>query len=95
MKIRSQNELEKPFTELPYEVIFKTAAILKEKPPFCPCIVYSLNLLQLSKHEFQVWSQFVTQGIVKNIFQKNLGIEVTQIITLILSLQDSCFKAAF
>lgn len=57
----------------------------------CPCVVYGLNLLQLSKHEFQVWSQFVTQGIVKNIFQKNLGTEVTQMIIWVLSLQDSCF----
>lgn len=31
-----------------------------------------LHLLQLSKQEFQVWSQFITEGIVKNVFQKNL-----------------------
>lgn len=51
----------------------------------CLGVVYGLNLLQLSKHEFQVWSQFVTQGIVKNVFQKNLETEVTQMITWLLS----------
>ena len=41
-------------------------------------MVYDFNLRQLSKHEFQVWSQFVTQRIVKNVFQKNLETEITQ-----------------
>lgn len=77
-------------------VIFKTVATLKQRIlTLCPCVVYGLNLLQLSKHEFQVWSQFVTQGIVKNIFQKNLGTEVTQMIIWVLSLQDSCILTCF
>lgn len=60
-------------------VLFKTVATLKgeKKLPHCLCVIYGLNLLQLSEHELQVWSQFITQGIVKNVFQKNLGTEVT------------------
>lgn len=78
-------------------VIFKTATTLKgeKKLPLCRCVIYDLNLLQLSEHKFQVWSQFFAQGIVKNIFQKNLGTKVTQMIFWILSLQDSCFLNCF
>ena len=67
----------------------------REEPTPLPCVVYGFNLLQLSEHEFQVWSQFVTQGIVKNVFQKNLGTEVAQEIIWILSLQDSSFLSCF
>ena len=65
--------------------LFQTAHTSKGErtypPPPLPCMVYDFNLRQLSKHEFQVWSQFVTQRIVKNVFQKNLETEITQEIT--------------
>lgn len=70
-------------------VLFRTATALKgeKKLPHHLCVLYGLNLLQLREHEFQVWSQFITQGIVKKIFQENLGMKVTQKIIWILSLQ--------
>lgn len=53
----------------------------KTKEEAAPLLPHSSQsrLLQLSEHELQVWSQFVTEGIVKNVFQVNLGTEHTLI----------------